>query len=253
MEREYLAVTYAEKDEAKKLGAFWDASVKKWYAPKGEKELIDKWGISKKKITELKGEEREFTGKALFIDLIPKSCWLKNICYAVHPSDWIPLKEYLCERVNHCCECCQENCFNTLEIHERWKFDDDIKLMTLVRLIALCKKCHRTSHMGFIKAGPDREEAMFQLCTIAKISKGQASNQLSNAFSVWKERNLHRWTCNTSLLLSNNIRLLEKQENDKIYKKQTDKVNLPAISKNKKNIFLKNSFQKDTSSYKFID
>ncbi len=29
----YLNVPYAEKDAAKALGARWDASVKKWYAP----------------------------------------------------------------------------------------------------------------------------------------------------------------------------------------------------------------------------
>lgn len=31
----YLRVPYSEKDEAKKLGAKWDASAKKWYVPAG--------------------------------------------------------------------------------------------------------------------------------------------------------------------------------------------------------------------------
>jgi len=31
----YLNVPYAEKDQAKALGAKWDASIKKWYAPAG--------------------------------------------------------------------------------------------------------------------------------------------------------------------------------------------------------------------------
>lgn len=248
MEREYLAVTYAEKDEAKKLGAFWDAGVKKWYAPNGEKELIDKWGISKKKISELKGEEREFTGKALFIDLIPKSCWLKNICYAVHPSDWIPLKEYLCERVEHCCECCGEQHYNNLEIHERWRFDDEIKVMHLVRLIALCKLCHQATHMGFTKAGIGREIAMEQLCKVAKLNKSQASKQLSNAFSVWKERNTHQWTINTSLISINKIRLLDnKSESLK------NNIKLPSISKTPSIFNKKYISQKNNSTFTFID
>jgi|ETNmetMinimDraft_14_1059893.scaffolds.fasta_scaffold18694_1 hypothetical protein len=29
----YLTVTYEEKEEAKKLGARWDGSRKKWYIP----------------------------------------------------------------------------------------------------------------------------------------------------------------------------------------------------------------------------
>ena len=31
----YLNVPYAEKDQAKALGAKWDASIKKWYTPAG--------------------------------------------------------------------------------------------------------------------------------------------------------------------------------------------------------------------------
>jgi hypothetical protein len=31
--RNYLSVPYAEKDQAKALGAKWDPSLKKWYAP----------------------------------------------------------------------------------------------------------------------------------------------------------------------------------------------------------------------------
>ena len=33
MEKTYLTVTFAEKDEAKALGAKWDTEAKKWYVP----------------------------------------------------------------------------------------------------------------------------------------------------------------------------------------------------------------------------
>ena len=39
-----LAVPFAQKDEAKKLGTKWDAAKRVWYAPSGEKTLIDRWG-----------------------------------------------------------------------------------------------------------------------------------------------------------------------------------------------------------------
>ncbi|WP_151636888.1 DUF5710 domain-containing protein [Noviherbaspirillum aerium] len=42
--KSYLSVPYAEKDEAKALGARWDAARKKWYAPQGaELDRFDKW------------------------------------------------------------------------------------------------------------------------------------------------------------------------------------------------------------------
>ena len=34
VQRVYLNVPYEEKEEAKKLGAKWDVSKKKWYVPK---------------------------------------------------------------------------------------------------------------------------------------------------------------------------------------------------------------------------
>lgn len=40
----YLNVPYAEKDEAKALGARWDAAKKKWYAPPGaEADRFERW------------------------------------------------------------------------------------------------------------------------------------------------------------------------------------------------------------------
>lgn len=40
----YLNVPFAEKDEAKALGARWDAAKKKWYAPPGaEPDRFERW------------------------------------------------------------------------------------------------------------------------------------------------------------------------------------------------------------------
>jgi len=40
----YLNVPYAQKDDAKALGAKWDASKKKWYAPSSlDITLFEKW------------------------------------------------------------------------------------------------------------------------------------------------------------------------------------------------------------------
>ena len=43
-ERFYLDCPFSEKDEAKGLGAFWDADVRKWYVPGSvDKDLFAKW------------------------------------------------------------------------------------------------------------------------------------------------------------------------------------------------------------------
>ncbi len=45
----YINVKFADKDTAKAMGAYWDQSVKKWYAPFPEKQqdLIAKYGVAK--------------------------------------------------------------------------------------------------------------------------------------------------------------------------------------------------------------
>ena len=47
-QRTYLNVPFKEKSQAKQLGAWWDPKVRKWYAPRGESKLIERWGIQKK-------------------------------------------------------------------------------------------------------------------------------------------------------------------------------------------------------------
>lgn len=40
----FLVVSFAEKDEAKGLGARWDAKARKWYVPAGkDKDLFKRW------------------------------------------------------------------------------------------------------------------------------------------------------------------------------------------------------------------
>ena len=41
--RAYLNVPYAEKDEAKTLGARWDNVKRQWYAPNAESALLERW------------------------------------------------------------------------------------------------------------------------------------------------------------------------------------------------------------------
>lgn len=40
----FLVVPFAQKDEAKALGAKWDATARKWYVPEGkDKEVFKRW------------------------------------------------------------------------------------------------------------------------------------------------------------------------------------------------------------------
>ena len=45
-ERKYLNVPYANKDEAKSLGAKWDMQAKLWYDPVGSNPSLEKWSMN---------------------------------------------------------------------------------------------------------------------------------------------------------------------------------------------------------------
>ena len=65
----YLNVPYAQKDEAKALGAKWDASKKKWYAPGNlDITLFEKWNAgtttSSSPLTASKTKSRLSTNKS---------------------------------------------------------------------------------------------------------------------------------------------------------------------------------------------
>ena len=65
----YLNVPYAQKDAAKALGAKWDASKKKWYAPSSlDITLFDKWNTetttSASLSTTSKAKSRSSTNKS---------------------------------------------------------------------------------------------------------------------------------------------------------------------------------------------
>jgi len=71
-------VPYAEKDEAKALGARWDPQARRWYDPRPPTTGLDRWTALPDVPQVLPGEDRTF-GSGLFIDLVPRSCWFTNV------------------------------------------------------------------------------------------------------------------------------------------------------------------------------
>src|SRR5438876_9670441 len=103
--KSYLAVPFEEKDEAKLLGAKWDTHKRKWYAPYGETDLVQKWPRHDEALQELVGEDVTYGGNQLFVDLLPKPCWgVSRLYNLVHPSERDRLKDFIVERAHSKCE-----------------------------------------------------------------------------------------------------------------------------------------------------
>lgn len=206
--RVYLAVPYKEKEEAKSLGARWDFKNKMWYAPNGESNLIEKWKLNEEPVTELKGEDRNFGGNVLFVDLIPNSCWFTNVRTSVHSKDWDRLRKYVYTRANNECECCKSAEY--LEAHERWHYDYDKMIQKLMRIIALCKKCHEATHMGLAGINGRNEIATEHLKLVTGMNQEQVIKHIEDAFSIWSERNKFEWDLDIDLIVNSGITIVEK-------------------------------------------
>jgi hypothetical protein len=103
--RAWLDVPYAEKDAAKALGAIWDPTAKRWYAPPGTTKQLSPWAPLPDVPDLLPGEDRAF-GEGLFVDPVPSSCWFTNVRSCVAPRDWARLRRMILGRAGHRCEAC---------------------------------------------------------------------------------------------------------------------------------------------------
>lgn len=205
--RTYLSIPFAEKEEAKKYGARWDPNEKLWYSPNGGKDLTDRWPLNEV-IKELVGEDRNYGGNALFVDLIPTSCWFTNVRKCIDPSDWDRLRYFIYKRANYQCECCQSKA--PLDAHERWHFDEESMTQKLMRIIALCKPCHETTHMGLAQIKGRGDIAIQHLISVNGISEFEAKNHVKKSFDLWGKRNRFKWELDLTIITNSRIKLSQE-------------------------------------------
>lgn len=157
------------------------------------------------KIQKLIGENPGFGGKRLFVDLVPRTCWFTNVRYAVHPADWDRLRRFVYQRAHYHCECCDTK--GPIDAHERWHFNEDKKIQTLMRIIALCKPCHEATHMGLANIRGRGEAATNHLMAVTGMNNQQVHQHIKNAFLLWEKRNQHEWTLDLRIITNSGIRL----------------------------------------------
>lgn len=232
MSKVYLDVPFARKDEAKSMGARWDPQEKSWYAfddnPQGKALL----GVFPASIDErpagipltiapgwsLPGEDLQFGGKSLFVDMVPSTCWFTNVRSAVAPKHWKWLRLAVISRAGNACECCNTPA-KSLECHERWAFDPASHTQTLKRLVALCKECHETTHFGLAQVRGRDEIALQHLMDVNHWTRDMAEQHVQKAFSLWEDRSESTWELDLSIIQNAGIEINEPQDGE--YRRQS--------------------------------
>ncbi|MDP9826206.1 DUF5710 domain-containing protein [Kineosporia succinea] len=208
MERIWLDVPFEEKDQAKKAGARWDATAKRWYAPRADNEDLRRW-TSKPPLPELLPGEDRTLGRGLFIDMVPSTCWFTNVRSCVAPRDWERIRRMVTARAGQRCETCgapeDRARRRWLEVHERWAYDDKSRVQKLGRLICLCTDCHATTHYGLAGIRGRAGEVRAHLQKVTGLSAADVGILIEVATEDYYRRSSHAWELDLSILTDTGV------------------------------------------------
>jgi len=194
----YLNIPYKEKKTAKEYGAIWDKDIKRWFCENENNELCNIY--EKYKEISIVGEDRSFGGDELYIDMIPKTSYFKNVRSLFNDTDWNLIRHHIYERSSHRCECCGVKRFKYLDAHERWIYDYETKTQKLIRIIALCRLCHQATHFGHSKKTKNIDKIKEHLKKVKKINDMDLENHIKEAYNIWNNRNKIEWIIDTSII-----------------------------------------------------
>lgn len=135
------------------------------------------------------------TSSRLTIELVPKTCWFSNVRSEVSAADWDKLKRLTFKAAGYRCEICGGKGPKwPVECHEVWKYDDELWLQTLERLIALCPACHEVKHIGLAESRGRLPQALRHLADVNRWSIADATTYAESAFEIWARRSNHVWS-----------------------------------------------------------
>ena len=201
----YLNIPYSSKKTAKEYGALWDKNKKCWYCNDESNELCKLFDINKE--INIIGEDRSFGGNELYIDMIPKTSYFKNVRSLFNEADWNLIRHHIYNRTNNKCECCGCKRSKYLEAHERWIFDFETKTQKLIRIIALCRLCHQATHYGHSKVFKNIIKINEHLKKVRGFTDEDLKAHIKEAYEIWEKRNKINWIIDTSIITNSGFGL----------------------------------------------
>ena len=129
----------------------------------------------------------------LDIDLLPKGAWGNNLSKSLQKKDWDILRHECYKKAGGKCEVCGY-VTNELDAHEVWDFDIRTKTQTLMRIIALCSKCHGVKHFRNSERLGRGENSKRHFLKINNCSELDFAAHCFESEQLYNERNkVYRW------------------------------------------------------------
>ena len=130
----------------------------------------------------------------LTIELVPSTAWYTNVRSNVPKEEWDRLRKIVYAEAGHVCEICGGVGSKwPVECHEVWEYDDETHTQTLLRLIALCPRCHEVKHIGRANIHGNFRRALEHLAEVNEWPVEDAEEYVTLQFLTWQERSQHDW------------------------------------------------------------
>lgn len=126
--------------------------------------------------------------RKLTIQLVPQTSWYNNLRSIV--PNWSEIAYKVKQRGR--CDICGYKT-NELDAHEVWKYDDVKHLQELDTIVAVCKKCHLTIHIGYANTQGKTNEAVEHYMKVNNVTSEEAQDDIDNVFDIWCNRSKHKW------------------------------------------------------------
>jgi hypothetical protein len=166
------------------------------------------------------GEDRTLGGNALYVDLIPKTCWGKAGRDLLSQYEWKRVREMVYERAGQACEVCGNTRDDLaalgygrrLHAHERYVYleEGSGRVQRLARLVCQCIACDEVTHMGRTNTlGRDYlSRARNHARRVNGWSEEDLDAHIAEAWGLWRERSQWEWELDATLLKNAGCRFL---------------------------------------------
>lgn len=147
----------------------------------------------RKALHERRRLEVAFPTVRLSIELVPMSCWGKNLRSRLRPVLWEQIREQTLASSCSCHACGSGRQLGKRECHEVWTYHDEILVQRLSDIVALCPSCHHVKHFGLSGILNIQAPAERRLRRINGWSASQLDEYLDLSFSVWNYSSHNSW------------------------------------------------------------
>jgi hypothetical protein len=131
----------------------------------------------------------------LTVELVPKTSLCDDVGALMEDGTWDRVRRQVDSQAGGRCEICRgDDPGFLLECHEQWRFDDQTRVQTLERMVALCSDCHKVKHIGLAGIHGQGVHARAHLARVNGWTLSETEANIREAFRVWAQRSQGPWT-----------------------------------------------------------